>query len=897
MNPIPRLTSTYRLQLSSALTLHDARAHVPYLHRLGISHLYLSPVLAARPGSTHGYDVADPTHVSHELGGDVALVALAETAHAHGMGIVLDIVPNHMGIGRENPYWDDLLAHGSQSRYGSWFDVEWHAPTRRLTGKVLLPVLGDSLDDVLARHELMLDVSDQGVRVRYFDHSFPLDPATLPPELELAMRDPWARGTVHEWAAGSEGPVRLRVLLDRQHYELAYWRAAQRDLNYRRFFDVNELISLRVEREDVFEATHKAVLEFIARGIVDGLRVDHVDGLLEPRRYLERLRAAVDARRPTEGRGGVAGERFPILVEKILAPGESLPAEWPVDGTTGYEFLTALEDVFVSPGGYARLESSYRRSRVAPDFHTVAVDAKRRVLRSALNADVRRIAPMLAAVARRAGWTPLRTIAAYAGAIVELVAQLSVYRTYMDAERPEAGAADRAALEPAFARVRGDGRADPGALDELEHALLGQWRDTEESAARLRLAFVLRWQQLTGPAAAKGVEDTALYIYAPLASRNEVGGDPGVPVEGAVERLHRRLAERARQHPRALNATNTHDTKRSADVRARLDALSEHAAAWERQLRQWRRRNRGLHTLVAGKLAPTRTTDNFIYQALVGLWPIGAKVRATDDDRWLAELRERLTPYVRKAVREAKVSTSWTDPDVEYEKAIDHFLGGMLDRSTNARFLHDVERFVVALAPQGGWNAIARVVVHLTAPGVPDLYQGDELWFRALVDPDNRRPVDWAARERALDALHDVLPAGADIDPARLADWCTRLEDDGLKLYLTARLLRMRREHSALMSHGTYEPIAAEGRQAEHVLSFRREYRGEARIIVVPRLTSGLEGPVPVGSAWADTVLRLPTEGAQEWRCQLGGQVVQCSQGALPLPEVLARLPVAVLAS
>jgi (1->4)-alpha-D-glucan 1-alpha-D-glucosylmutase len=883
---MPALTATYRLQLNPHFTLHDARARIPYLKALGISHVYCSPVLAARRGSTHGYDVADPTHVSDELGGNEAFVALAREAHAHDMGIVLDIVPNHMGIGPDNPYWDDLLERGPQSRYADWFDVEWRAPTRRLTGKVLLPVLGDSLEKVLGRDEITLEVSDQGVRVKYFDHHFPVDPSTLPEELELAMRDPWARDVVAEWTKGEAGRRHLRELLSRQHYELAFWRSAQRDLNYRRFFDVNELIALRVEREAVFEATHRTVLQFVTDGVVDGLRIDHIDGLLEPRRYLERLRGAVDRRRPATADGG----RFPIVVEKILAASEALPREWPVDGTTGYEFMTALEDVFIDPAGYERLESRYRGRAATPDFHAVALDAKRRVLRGALNADVRRIAPMLGAVVRRAKW-PQRTIAAYAGAIVELVSALPVYRTYMDAESPDAREEDRAVLAEAFTQVRERGRADAVATGALERTLLDRWRDAEPELARVRLAFVLRWQQLTGPAAAKGVEDTALYVYAPLASRNEVGGDPGVPVAGAVERLHARLAERAARHPRALNATNTHDTKRSADVRARLDALSENPAEWERHLWRWRRHHKELQTLVRGRIAPTKATDNFIYQALVGLWPVGSGVRATDDDAWLGELKERVTTYIQKAVREAKVSTSWTDPDAEYEGAIEKFIAGLLDRPRNARFLHDVEQFVRAIEPQGRLNALARLVVHLTAPGVPDLYQGDELFFRALVDPDNRRPVDWKARERALAELESLGEPGS----ARLEEWLGRPEDDRLKLHVTRRLLHFRRSRD-IVREGGYHRVDVEGAMAAHVFAFQRAHRDEAMLVVVPRLTCGFGNDLPIREAWGDTVIRPSIRAdAQAWRCELGGQVVQSRGGALALSELTSCLPVAVL--
>ena len=877
------LTATYRLQLSAAFTLHDARGRIPYLRRLGVSHLYCSPVLTARAGSTHGYDVADPTLVGEELGGEDAFVALANAAHRHDMGLVLDIVPNHMGIGADNPFWEDLLEHGQGSRYATWFDVQWRAPTRRLAGRILLPILGDELEQVIARDELAVEVTDRGARVRYFDHDIPLDPATLPPELEVAMRDPSARIPVLNWAHGPVGHERLRALLAQQHYELAFWRAAQRDVNYRRFFDVNELICLRVERADVFEATHRLVLRFVADGFVDGLRVDHIDGLLEPRRYLERLRNAVEERRTAERKG----EPFPILVEKILADGERLPDDWPVDGTTGYEFMTALEDVLIDPVGYGAIEAAYRGTRGKPGFHMVAVESKRRVLRSTLNADVRRIAPMLAALARRAGW-PRRSIAAYAGAIVELVAVLPVYRTYMDAERPAPSERDREILVRAFAQVRERGIADAGAVEALERALLGEWRSASDALARARLSFVLRWQQLTGPAAAKGVEDTALYVYAPLASRNEVGGDPGVPLAGAVERLHDRLGERAAASPRSLNALNTHDTKRSADVRARLDAISENPLAWSRRLRAWRRKNRPLHELVRGRLTPLRRTDDFIYQALIGLWPAGAAPRGKE------ELRERLKAYMMKAVREAKLRTSWTDPDAEYERAIETFITRLLD-DTNASFLHDVAQFVATLEPQGRWNSLAQVATHLTAPGVPDIYQGAELWFRALVDPDNRRAVDWTARERALDRLHAALAPGAEASADRLAEWCARPEDDGLKLYLVSRLLHLRLDHAPLFTQGSYTPLRAIGTHAQRVFAFARTHGGETAITIVPRLTCGLGG-TPIGEAWRDTLLSLPPgHSGATWTCRLSGQQVPSSEGTVALANALQHLPVAVL--
>jgi (1->4)-alpha-D-glucan 1-alpha-D-glucosylmutase len=885
--PTP-LIATYRLQLNAEFTLHDARMRVPYLHELGVSHLYCSPVLAARAGSTHGYDVADPTHVSEALGGDEALVALADAAHAHDMGIVLDIVPNHMGIGPDNPYWDDVLAHGRGSRYADWFDVAWRAPTKRLTGRILVPILGDTLEKVLARGEITLEASDQGVRVRYFTHSFPVDPTTLPPELELAQRDPGARDLMPSWVAGEHGQARLRSLLANQHYELAFWRTAQRDINYRRFFDVNELISLRVEQRDVFDATHHAVLEFVAKGIIDGLRIDHVDGLLEPRRYLERLRAAVDVRRPPKK----GEQRFPIFVEKILAANESLPADWPVDGTTGYEFLTALEDIFIDPAGHAEIERRYRHGR-EEEFQSIALASKRRVLRTSLNADVRRIAPMLASLAKRARW-PQRAIADYAGVIVELVAALPVYRTYIDAEHPEANARDRPVLEKAFGQLKSRSRTnddlDGDALHALERSLLGEWKDAEPDVARARLAFVLRWQQLTGPAAAKGIEDTALYVYAPLTSRNEVGGDPGLPVDGAVKRLCARLAERADEHPRSLNATNTHDTKRSADARARLDALSEHADEWEHAVRRWHRWHRPLRALVNGRLAPTRAAEDFIYQAMVGIWPLDRT--HTSGDEWLVSLRDRLTAYLQKAMREAKLSTSWRDPDPLYEAAIANFLARLLDVDEGARSTAHMQQFVTTIAPQAMWNALGRLVVHLLAPGVPDLYQGDELWFAALVDPDNRRPVDWAERGRVLS---DAERTSRSADRcAQLRSWRDAMQAGELKMFITREVLAFRHAHSTLVSAGGFEQLDAEGEYADRLFAFRRALRDrDQAVVLVGRRTAAIGNP-PVGDTWRDTRVDLGS-GVGAWRCLIHGTRIAVADGQIRIGDAFSVLPVAVL--
>ena len=548
--------------------------------------------------------------------------------------------------------------------------------------------------------------------------------------------------------------------------------------------------------------------------------------------------------------------------------------------------MTSLEDLFVDPDGYATLEAHYRRSGDDGGFRTVALSSKRRVLRSSLNADIRRIAPMLARVARRAGWDVL-PIRSYAAAIVELTAHLPVYRTYLDANHPDAEADDRSVLCAAFKAVRDAGVGDVAAVDQLERTLLDSWTNAASPVARARLTFVLRWQQITGPAAAKGIEDTALYIHAPLASRNEVGGDPGVPVEGAVERLNTRMLERAERYPRALNATNTHDTKRSADVRARLDALSEHAAEWERTLRRWRRRHLRLRSLVKGRIVPTRTADNFVYQALLGIWPLRPPV----GDAWLSALRERLNAYLVKAMREAKISTSWTDPDPEYEAAIAHFLEQLLDAESNAEWMREVDRFVASIAPQAMWNALGRLVVHLAAPGVPDIYRGDELWFSALVDPDNRTPVDWRVRDLTL---HDV--ARRDEHRGCLIAWRDQMDASRLKMLILSRMLAFSRENAFMMSGASFEPLEVRGAYRDSIYAFQRSRAGKTMVVVVPRLTRRL-GDQPLGALWEDTHVVLPADSPGEWSSLFQDDHQPATNGTLPVASVFSVLPVAALAA
>jgi (1->4)-alpha-D-glucan 1-alpha-D-glucosylmutase len=942
-------TASYRVQLNAAFTLDDARALVPYLARLGVAQLYASPILAARPGSTHGYDVVDPRTVNPELGGEEALRRLARTLREHGMGLTLDIVPNHMGTGAHNPFWDDVLARGPASRYAHWFDIDWRGPPRARRDRLFLPVLGDAVDAVLARDELRVVLEDGQLRVAYFDQRFPLAPATvhrllaftheyafpaadgeatadavravrdrLLPErgrahdddeaagavsalLALVDRSPAARAYL-DWllplfSAGDDGRYRLRALLDVQHYLLAHWREGPAGLNYRRFFDVNDLAALRAEVPDVFAETHARVLEWVGDGTVDALRVDHVDGLADPLAYLRALRAGCEARRPDT--------RTPIFVEKILSPGESLRSEWPVEGTTGYEFGNDLEALFIDPAGAAAIERGYQRlvrGAARAGFHAAARRGKGEVLRSALAPDVARLARALEASLPAPARRDAGARAALVRALEAMLVALPVYRTYVaapggatDPAAPplHATADDRRWIDAALAEARDSGGADPALLERIAALLAGDLPGGEAAA------FVARFQQTSGPATAKGIEDTALYRYVPLASRNEVGCEPGaVPADPAAT-LHAANAERARHWPRHMLSVTTHDSKRSGDVRARLDVLSEMPDAWLDQVARWTRRHRALKARLGSRRAPDANTEYLLYQTVLGVWPAGGD--GEPSAAALAVLADRVEGYMLKAAREAKLQTSWTDPRPEFEQALGAFVRALVAGPEGAAFRDELGTLVARVAPAACWNAAARTLVHLTAPGTPDLYQGDELWNHALVDPDNRNPVDYAAREAELGRLEAALsaPGGRGALAAELAADPRR---QTLKLFLVRAALAARRRYPACFDDGAYEPIAVRGAGAHHWFAFGRTHASAAAVVLVPRLalTAGEAGAAARGwhpRHWPEATLTLPasTESAK-LEDALTGNPVQADAdrtvrvGTLPGPLPLVLL-------
>ncbi len=879
------LLATYRVQLTADFGFDQARSLVPYLHALGISHLYCSPITRARPGSTHGYDVADPRELNPELGGEQGFRALVAELHVHGMGMLVDIVPNHMSTGAANPYWMDVLERGQASRYAAWFDIDWSPPEKRLRGRVLVPVLGARLRDVVTRGELTLAYEGGRFLLRYFEHRFPVDPATLPSSLRLDAADAddgdersRARGdALAEMNRGAGAPERLLALLRRQAYRLAPWQKARR-INYRRFFDINELIGVRVEDPQVMAETHELILSLVGDGSVDGLRVDHIDGLLDPLAYLHRLRAASGS--------ASSGRSVPLVVEKILSPGERLREEWPVDGTTGYEFLNQLESLFVSARGRDRIEKRYRTlTRGRDSFQEVARHGKLLLLGGALAPDVRRLTRLLIPIVRRdpSGAGSGISRARLHRAIVQLIAVLPVYRSYVEGGA-ELHAEDRRVVEEALRRARALRDADEAALTVVAGVLLGP-----PDAAALR--FAQRFQQVSGPATAKGVEDTALYRYVPLLSLNEVGGAPDRPLADAAAVLHAANAERSARWQRTLLATDTHDTKRSADARSRIDVLSEIPDAWAREVAVWRRLNRAYRRRVSGRAIPDASTEWLLYQTLVALWPIG------EPGRELAALRDRVQEYLLKAMREAKRRTSWTEPNDSFEHGVSEFVDAILDPDRSRPFLDALGSFVARIALAGFWNALSAVLIHATAPGVPDIYQGSELWSFCLVDPDNRRPVDFEQRRVLLEGLPSV-------DRPVAADWCrdalARPEDGRLKLLVLARSLRARHAHPLLFTGGEYLPLAASGEQEDHLFVFGRAHRRESAIVVAPRLilrlTQGRRAPIG-DAVWGDSVIALPASLAgRRWRSALTGQEVDASDGRpVRAADVLADLPVGLL--
>ncbi len=876
--------STYRLQLHKGFTFKDAAAIAPYLWELGISHVYSSPYLQAAPDSMHGYDVVDHQRVNEELGGETAFERFSTTLGENGLGQVLDIVPNHMAVGAQNRMWWDVLENGQSSRYASFFDIDWMPAEERLREKVLVPILADQYGRVLESGEIKVSRKGADFRVEAAGQMLPVSPTSLPGLLESAAdyaasdglrfaaaslgrlpsptfedrravlgrhRDTVVIGKILEHLCADNARVcegldravkelnadhdALDAFLSAQNYRLSYWKTADQQLGYRRFFDVNSLIGLRMERPHVFEETHAVVLEWLRRGVLDGVRVDHPDGLRDPKQYFERLREA-------------APEAW-IIGEKILAAKEFLREEWPIEGTSGYDFMNVALGLLVKPEGMAQLTKVYGEFTGEPvDFPPIAHEKKIAVTQEALGSDVNRLASIFVDICENHRNQRDYTRAEIRRAIREIASCFSIYRTYVVPQRVELTDEDKHFIHSAVQCAKGN-RADidDGLFDFVEQVL------TLEVTGRLESEFVLRFQQFTSPVMAKGVEDTAFYCYNRLTAMCEVGGDPGRDGVSIAE-FHEYETKMQATHPSTMTTLSTHDTKRADDVRARLTVLSEIPHEFADAIQRWTRMNEGRKQ----RGFPDRNSEYFLYQTLIGAWPIDA---------------ERTKQYMQKAMREAKQQTTWTANNAEYEEGLNGFIEAIL---ADSEFVTDLEAFVARLLVPGRLNSLAQTLLKNTVPGVPDMYQGAEAWDLSLVDPDNRRPVDYELRRRML---AELKAAGPSEIAARLAD----PDDAGLpKMFVVHRCLTLRREHPEWFgSSASYTPVQAKGAKAQCVVAFMR---GERVLTLAPRL------PLTVAGDWAGTTLEVP---AGSWKNWFTGHLV--NGGSIGIEELLGGFPVALL--
>ncbi|TAK46440.1 MAG: malto-oligosyltrehalose synthase [Betaproteobacteria bacterium] len=955
---IPR--ATYRVQLHREFTLDDAAATVPYLARLGVSHLYCSPLLSARPGSRHGYDIVDHGEINPELGGREALERLAAALRAHGMGLILDIVPNHMGIGSDNRWWMHVLEHGPASPYANFFDIDWSPVDPELKDKVLLPFLGDHYGEVLARGELVLAFVPESGRlvVCYHEHRFATDPRGYAPLLEragalldtgaapaardecsnlaaafgrlpprdageraaaervreaaalqarlaqLARAHPEAASAIAAAAAevggGAHDAARdaMHALLEAQAYRLAFWRVASDEINYRRFFDVNDLAALRTEEAVVFEATHALPLELCAADIAQGLRIDHPDGLYDPEQYFKRLQRAYAGRAgielPERAPDGRRPRPLYVVAEKIAAAHERVPERWAVHGTTGYRFAAVVNGLFVDGQSRDRIDRVWRRfSGLASDFEEAAYRGRRAIARHALAAELTVLAAELLRIARADRRTRDHTFNTLRQALAEIAACMPVYRTYIGRR---VSAQDRRFIHWAVARARRrSSAADTSILEFVRAALLGQAAAGAPAALAAQMRrFAMKFQQFTAPVAAKGVEDTAFYVYNRLASLNEVGSDPdafGITLRA----FHGASADRAAHWPHTLLATSTHDNKRAEDVRQRINVLSETPAAWRLLLARWRTLNRARLRRVHDETAPTPSEQYLFYQTLLGTFPADPL-----DEAGLADYRARIEQYLLKAAREAKHATSWITRNEEYEQALCGFVQALLDSSRANPFLEDLRAQAAVLAWYGALNSLSQTLVKHASPGVPDTYQGTELIDLSLVDPDNRRPVDFAHRSALLQALEQLAAAPAQAQSEGLREMLATPHDGRAKLWVAWRCLALRRDRPELFAGAAYVPLAAAGERNRHVIAFARRAGDEGLIAIAGRFFASLglaPGMAPLGAAaWRDCVLDLSfLPPGTQLHDVLAPEETRPCDAPLRIADALRHLPVALL--
>jgi (1->4)-alpha-D-glucan 1-alpha-D-glucosylmutase len=944
-----KLGATYRLQLHAGCGFLEARSLLPYLKDLGITHLYASPLFKARRGSLHGYSVTNPLELNPELGSKAAFDHLAHKLKTHGMGLLLDIVPNHMAMSGSNPWWLDLLEDGVASPYAVFFDIDWDPPKRTLKGRILVPILGKPFGQALEEQELILKLSKDGFAVHYYDHKFPVAPKTyrdilahrldeleaaigagnpaflgltglialadhLPPrtatsraKLKERHRDkeilkervwllyqgsPEIRQFLDDNIAvfnGRKGDSRsfelLDTLLAQQVYRLAHWQVALEIINYRRFFSINELIGIRVEDPQVFKATHALLFKLAGEGKIDGIRVDHIDGLFDPLEYLLRLKERLTPRDKTS----TDYPGLTIYAEKILGAGEALPQDWPICGTTGYDFLNAAGGLLVDEAGFEELQDFFTRlTGIEGDFLDLVYANKKMIMETLFRGEVESLGHELHFLAEQDRHAQDISYQALVQTLVEVTACLPIYRTYI--REYQVPTRECTYLEETIAEAMWR-NPEPGspAYDFIRRVLLLKFHASFSEEKRASwLNFVRRWQQYTGAIMAKGLEDTTLYVYNCLTSLNEVGSDCQ-PL--ALSEFHRFNRDRQQYWPCSLNATSTHDTKRSEDVRARISVLSEIPRRWEVHLRRWHRLNQEQKTLVDQKPAPDHNEENLLYQTMVGAWPL--------EENEIPGLKDRLKAYLIKAAREAKLHTRWIAPNPAYEAALGDFVEAVLEPSPANLFLKDFRKFQQEVAYWGALNSLTQLVLKIASPGVPDFYQGTELWDFSLVDPDNRRPVDFQKRLEWLKELRRAeAKALAWVADSVLVRW----RDGRLKLFVTHRALNFRREHLDLFLEGDYLPLEGTGKGERHLVGFTRRRGAEWCLAAAPRFVSRLApaGTPPLGRrVWRDDLVLLPDGAPAAWKNIFTGETLRCRRGAagqaLALKDLWRRFPVALL--
>jgi (1->4)-alpha-D-glucan 1-alpha-D-glucosylmutase len=943
--------ATYRLQFNKNFTFNDAAKILDYLRELGITEIYASPILTSRRGSGHGYDVTNPNRLDADLGTEKDFDLFLNELEKRGMGLLLDIVPNHMAASSENPWWMDVLENGPDSAFSSYFDIDWHPPSRNLDNKILLPILGRPFGEALDSGEFKLTFQDGKFTVEYFDSSFPLAPRTYRQVLghrigrlksllqessaayqeyqgivaacsaisdrestfiesasEKRVRFESIRERLRQLTADSKEVAQflqenlalfngkshepstfsnLQRLLAEQYYVLAYWQNVNETINYRRFFTISDLVGMRVEDSVVFDAIHSLILRLISRGAVVGLRIDHIDGLRDPQGYLKRLQDRLAAEDSAS-----SGEEAYLLVEKILERNEELPSDWPVAGTTGYDYLNFSNRILVHPAGAKEIERIYSDfiGRTLK-FDDVVYQKKKLVMSTILAVEMRSLGRQLGELASQARYARDLPRLELTEALIETTACFSVYRTYI--RNLDLPAVATRVLEEALTQARlRKPSLNPQCFDFLRDVLLlSNPPHVLPDQREARLGFVLRWQQFTGPIVAKGLEDTGLYVYYPLLSLNEVGGDPA-PQKICPREFHEFIARRKNAWPHSMNASTTHDTKRSEDVRARISVLSEIPNEWEQRLHSWATLNEIYKVDVNGVMVPDRNEEYFLYQTLLGIWPV-------DPDE-LSNVQRRLEAYVVKATREAMVHTRWTRPNLAHEEGLTAFVAAILDTTRHNTFLQDFKAFHLETALYGMLNSLSQTLLKITAPGVPDFYQGSELWDLRLVDPDNRGTVDFARR---VDLLKELTEKAAGDRTLHAKDLVENWADSRIKLYVIWKTLGLRQQLAELFTDGAYTPAQVSGERSENITAFFRVSQKHSTLTIAPKWLagSGLHRDWNVEAQfWGETSIVLPAGASRAWQNVFTDESVDSQSpdhDRIRIADALRQFPVALLSS